>query len=77
MSTRQGRRDVRPGPPVAEERRKESSDILIKQLMTSLYDSIQLHLSARTQGEITVSVIVFDGGINRVIVGSNKTLKAE
>ena len=75
MTTREGRREFRPGPPVAADKKVEATDFLTKEIMQDFYDTIQRCLVVGFQGEVKAIVTIFDGGVTRCHVESGQTKK--
>lgn len=67
----------RPGTPVSEDKRVESTDRLIKKLMDRLYTAIQARIVDRAQSEITLTITMFGGGISRCDFSDGETWKPE
>lgn len=77
LSTRLGRRDHRPGATVQDDRKQSTTDALIQELMKRLYEAIQLGIASNSQEEIRASVTIYGGAVSRVIVGTDKIIKAD
>ena len=75
LSTREGRMERRPGPPVADDRKAASTDRMIKSVMAKLHDKIQSCLMQKTQAEVSVTISLYDGAITRSDVGITETEK--